>query len=322
MSAAAPVGVVVMAYGTPESPADVAAFYTDVRRGRPPTDEQLADLERRYRAIGGVSPLASRTTAQVEALAAALEARAPGAYRVHYGSKHAAPKIEDAVDAAASDGVGSIVGLVLAPHYSALSVGEYVERASARAATLGLASRFVESWHDEPVLIELLAGRVLDALEGLGASRPVPPQRVEVVVSAHSLPSRILETGDPYPDQLDETAALVASAADLSARGINWRTGWQSAGRTAEPWIGPDILELLPALANDGVTDVVVCPAGFTSDHLEVLYDLDVDAAALARGLGIGFGRTASLNDDPALAQALARRIMVLAGRRTRGILG
>ncbi len=316
------VGVVVMAYGTPASPDGVEAFYTDVRRGRPPSAEQLADLERRYQAIGGVSPLAARTASQVTALAAALEARDPGGYRVHYGSKHAAPKIEDAVAAAVDEGARSIVGLVLAPHYSALSVGEYVERARARAAALEITSRFIESWHDEPVLIDLLATRVLDALGRLGATDPVPPRRVEVVVSAHSLPARILELGDPYLDQLATTAALVAERAGLAARGVRWRTGWQSAGRTTETWIGPDILELLPQLAAEGVTDVVVCPAGFTSDHLEVLYDLDIDAAALAARLGIGFARTASLNDDPALADALAAKIVALASGSAPGPLG
>lgn len=307
MSPAAPfrVGVVVMDYGTPSGPGDVLAYYTDIRRGRPPSAEQLADLVRRYDAIGGVSPLAARTAAQVAAIARALEAADPGRFLVVHGAKHTHPSIEEALDELHAAGVGRFVGLVLAPHYSALSVGEYLSRARRRAEELGLEAAFVERWGTEPALVEVLAERVREALGS------VAPQgtRDELVVTAHSLPVRILETGDPYPDELRETAALVAERAGVT----RWRTGWQSAGRTSEPWLGPDICEPLPELAAEGAEAVVVCPAGFTSDHLEVLYDLDVDAKAVAARLGIRFARTASLDDEPRVAAALASRVAALA---------
>ncbi len=305
----APTGVVVMDYGTPSSPEELLAYYTDIRRGRPPSAEQLADLRRRYDAIGGVSPLARCTAAQVAAISSALETLETGAFVVAHGSKHSSPRIEDAVDALAAQGAGRIVGLVLAPHYSRLSVGDYLARARVRAEAAGLPSTFVESWHDEPALVEVLAERVTEAFASLPAHADGRRARPELVVTAHSLPSRILEDGDPYPDQLAETAALVAERAGVA----RWRTGWQSAGRTPESWLGPDILEIIARLADEGVTSVVVCPAGFTSDHLEVRYDLDVEASSLARRLGLGFARTESVNDEPRVARALALRVAAAA---------
>lgn len=295
-------GVLVMAYGTPAGLEDVGTFYADVRRGRTPSPEQLDNLVARYLAIGGVSPLNARTAAQLVGLGNALEAIEPGAYAVRYGAKHAAPRVEEAVDAIAAEGIDQLVGLVLAPHYSRLSVGEYVERAAAQAARRGLACAFVEQWHDDEALVAVLAERVGAGAEALAGRSGGP---LEVVFSAHSLPARILETGDPYPGQLAETASLVAARAGLAS----YRTAWQSAGRTPEPWLGPDILEVLPTLAGEGFASVLVCPAGFTSDHLEILYDLDVEARAAAERLGLGFARTGSLNDEPRVMAALARRI-------------
>jgi len=306
MNTVKPIGVVVMAYGTPASPEDILPYYVDIRRGRPPTDEQLADLVRRYDAIGGVSPLAQRTAAQVDAVRRALDELRPGAYTVVSGAKHTHPKIEDAVDELADRAVEQIVGVVLAPHYSSMSVGEYLGRAKERADARGLESTWVERWHDDETLTDVLAERVRAAMATL--ERPGArgaPERVELVVSAHSLPQRILAAGDRYPVELAETGELVASKAAVES----WRVGWQSAGRTPEPWIGPDILELLATLAGEGFDGVVVCPAGFTSDHLEVLYDLDIEARNVADNLGLAFARTPSLNDDPRIAAALARRV-------------
>ncbi|MDA8296026.1 MAG: ferrochelatase [Actinomycetota bacterium] len=294
-------GVVVMAYGTPSDPDDVERFYLDVRRGRPPSPEQLADLKRRYDAIGGTSPLNARTAAQVAALQRALEVLEPGGYLVAYGAKHSAPKIEAAVTELAGRGVREVVGVVLAPHYSRLSVGEYLERAGERCAELGLTCGFVRHWHDEEALIAALAGRVREAAAALAPARG----EIEYCFTAHSLPERILAEGDPYPDELAETARLVAARLRLP----HYRIGWQSAGRTPEPWIGPDILVMLRELAAQGVGGVVVCSAGFTADHLEVLYDLDIEAAQLAAALGLAFSRTASLNDDPAVFAGLAKRV-------------
>jgi protoporphyrin/coproporphyrin ferrochelatase len=288
---AADAGVLVMAYGTPATPADVEAYYTHVRRGRPPTPELLAELRARYDAIGGTSPLLERTRAQAAGLAAALG----DGYRVELGMKHAAPFIEDGVAALVAAGVGSMVGLVLAPHYSRLSVGEYGGRARAAADEAGVPLAMVESWHLEAGYVDLLAGFVRDGLAGL-------PDGAEVVFTAHSLPARILADGDHYPAQLEETAAAVAERAGVG----DWSVGWQSAGRTPEPWIGPDVLDVLLARARDGSAGVLVCPAGFVSDHLEVLYDLDVEAARLAADMGLPFARTRMPNDHPLFCSTLA----------------
>ena len=294
----APVGVLLMSYGTPASPADIEAYYTDIRRGRPPTAEQLADLRRRYAAIGGISPLAAITRAQAAGVQAALDADAPGRFRVFLGAKHAAPSIEDGVAAMSTARVTDAAAVVLAPHYSELSVGEYLARAARAAADAGIGLHPVRSWHLAPPLVDALAERVVAALDAIGSDRV----DTEVVVTAHSLPARIVEAGDPYPGQLRETGAAVVERAGVT----RWRVGWQSAGRTAEPWLGPDIADTIRAVAAEGAAGVVVCPAGFTSDHLETLYDLDVDARRVATEAGIAFARTASLNDDPRLCAAVA----------------
>ncbi len=292
MSDASPIGVLLMAYGTPAGADDIEGYYTHVRRGRPPTEEQLADLRRRYQAIGGTSPLLERTQEQ----AAGLQAALGDGYRVELGMKHAPPYIEDGVAALVAAGITSIVGLVLAPHYSSLSVGEYAKRAEATAAMAGATLTMVKSWHLAPGYLDLLT-RFVGAEVARLAVDPI-----EVVFTAHSLPTRILDMGDPYPDQLTETANAVADRAGID----RWSVGWQSAGRTPEPWIGPDLLAILPTLVEAGAAGVVVCPAGFVSDHLEVLYDLDIEARTAADGLGLAFTRTPSPNAHPDFSATLA----------------
>ena len=283
-------GVLVMAYGTPATPADVEGYYTHVRRGRPPTPELLAELRGRYEAIGGTSPLMERTRAQAAGLAATLG----DGYRVELGMKHAPPFLEDGVAALAGTGATRLVGLVLAPHYSRLSVGEYASRVRAAAADLGVDVAMVESWHVELGYLDLLARFVREGLADL-------PAGAEVLFTAHSLPARILADGDPYPAQLEETAAAVAERAGVE----RWSVGWQSAGRTPEPWIGPDVLDVLRSRASEGSPGVLICPAGFVSDHLEVLYDLDIEAARLASELGLPFARTRMPNDHPQFCSTL-----------------
>ncbi len=301
----APLGVVVMAYGTPATPADIGAYYAHIRRGRPPEPAQLAELTARYEAVGGTSPLADRTEAQRLALVDALAARRPGGTRVVLGQKHAAPFIEDAVASLAADGTTRVVGLVLAPHFSRSSVGEYQRRLADAATGHGMASAGIESWHLEPAYLGFLAGAVDAGLQGL-------PERTEVLFTAHSLPERALE-GDPYPDQLQESAAAVAELVGLD-RGAGWSLAWQSAGRTADPWRGPDILEVLRDVAATGRADgVLVCPQGFVSDHLEVVYDLDIEARRVADDLGLPFARTRVLNDDATTFAALADRVLAIA---------
>jgi ferrochelatase len=283
-----------MAHGTPASAGEILPFYTRIRRGRPPEPEQLAELEGRYRAIGGVSPLAERTRAQVDAVRAELEARSPRRYVVVFGAKHTDPLIEDAAAALASAGLEQVVGLVLTPHASSMGSQEYLDRAA--AALPGTRFVGVGPWYAEPAFVALLAARVTAALGTL-------PGRRRVIFTAHSLPERIRQSGDTYPQQLAESARLVAEAAGLE----EWLVAWQSAGRTPDPWLGPDVRDEVRRLAADGTTDaVVVCPIGFVADHLEVLYDLDVEVAAVASECGIGFARTASLNDDPAFVSVLA----------------
>ena len=292
--------VVLMAYGTPRTPDEILPYYTDIRRGRPPTDEQLADLTARYAAIGGISPLASRTEAQRVALQTALDRADTRHYHVVLGLKHAAPSIEQSVDDLAAQGFRRIVGLVLAPHYSAFSIGQYLDRLRAAAAPHDIAVHGIESWATEPAFIDFIA-------TDLRATLATLPGQTRVVFTAHSLPERIISAGDPYPAQLRCTAESVAAAVGLQ----DWSIAWQSAGRTPEPWLGPDILQVIDDLAADGHTrSVLVSAVGFVSDHLEVLYDLDIEARRRADRQGIAFARTTCVNDDAAVMAALADRVI------------
>jgi ferrochelatase len=276
--------VILMAYGSPERIADVPAYYADIRGGRPIAPENLADLVERYRRLGieESSPLNAITEQTRTALEGEL------GLPVFTGMKHWTPRIADAADAAVSSGAEQVAGLVLAPHFSALSIAGYreqLERALDRRTEL----HFVESWHDEPGFVDLLAERV----RGTDA---------HVVFTAHSLPARILESGDPYRDQLLETAQLVAERGALET----WSFSFQSESQTGEPWLGPDILDHLRELHGGGVRAVLVCPIGFVADHLEIRWDLDHEAAELAEELGLAFGRIEMPNADPAFVQVLA----------------
>jgi ferrochelatase len=276
-------GVVVMAYGTPATTDDIEPYYTHIRRGRPPAPEQLAELRMRYDAIGGLSPLHRITQSQRDVIEQSLGE----GYDVRLGYKHASPFIEEAVAQLAVD---DIVGVVLAPHYSRGSVGEYVDR---------LGHRAVESWHDLPEWRAFHAEAIERALATM-------PSRTHVVFTAHSLPERVLE-GDRYEDELMTSATAIAETIGLGAG--SWSIGWQSAGRTPEPWRGPDIAETLTTIEADGV---VVCPQGFVSDSLEILYDLDMLARDVARDARIVFARTPMVNDDATVLGALADRVRSL----------
>jgi protoporphyrin/coproporphyrin ferrochelatase len=277
--------VILMAYGSPDRLEDVPAYYADIRGGRPIKPEHLDDLVARYRRLGieESNPLNEIT----EAARAALEAEL--GLPVFTGMRHWTPRIAEAVEAALGGGAETIVGLVLAPHYSAMSIGKY--RAQLVEALDGRADlRFIERWGHEPGFVELLA----DRLE--------PHRQEHVVFTAHSLPARIVDEGDPYRDELLETAQLVADRAGTR----EWTFSFQSASPTGEPWLGPDILEHLNELAACDVRDVVVCPIGFVADHLEIRWDLDIEAAERAKELGIRLGRIELPNADPAFIQVLA----------------
>jgi len=263
----------------------VRPYLEDVRGGRPVSDEAVEELAERYRRIGGRSPLDDVTEAQRAALEREL------GVPLFVGMKHWQPRIAEAVESALEGGATRIVGLVLAPHYSRLSIGEYRERLE--AAVAGRAEVvLVESWHDHSGFLDVLADRV----RGTGAW---------VVFTAHSLPERILDEGDPYREQLLETSRLVAERAGLE----RWSFAFQSASATGEPWLGPDVLEELDRLHTAGVGKVLVAPIGFVSDHLEILWDIDIEARERAAELGLELERIESLNDDPAFVRALAELV-------------
>lgn len=298
--------VVLMAYGTPRTKEEILPYYTDIRRGRPPTPELLEELTARYEAIGGLSPLKQLTEAQRDALQRELDALDPGRYHVTLGLKHATPFIEEAVAEVAAAGFRRIVGVVLAPHYSSYSIGQYIGRVREAAAPHGIEVTGVDSWATEPAFVEFLAADMRKKLASM-------PANTKVLFTAHSLPQRIIDGGDPYPEELRATAEAVAASVGLT-RWSQWSIAWQSAGRTPEPWIGPDILEVLDSFGAQRGTDepidgVLVSACGFVADHLEVLYDLDIEAAAHAEKMGLAFARTACVNDDAAVMAALARRV-------------
>ncbi|MCZ8513331.1 ferrochelatase [Paenibacillus filicis] len=305
------VGVLVMSYGTPESLDQIEAYYTHIRRGHPPTPEQLQDLKDRYEAIvGGVFPLRENTDKQVKALEARLNEKHPGtAFICYQGLKHAAPFIEDGVERMVQDGLEEAVGVVLAPHYSVMSVGGYIKRAEEKAKELGLKMSFVRSYQLHPKLIDALTERVE---EGLRRFEGVDKDQVRVVFTAHSLPEKILEMKDPYPEQLLETSKAIVDRLGLT----NWQFGWQSAGKTGVPWLAPDILDVLQTIRTENQADnVLVCPIGFVSDHLEILYDLDIEAQQTAKELGLHLERTLSLNTDPLYMEALSDVVYAQAER-------
>ena len=288
--------VVLMAYGSPERLADVPAYYADIRGGRPIAPEHLEDLVERYRRLGieESSPLNAIT----ERTRAALEAEL--GLPVLTGMKHWTPRIADAAEAALALGADTVVGLVLAPHYSSLSIAGYreqLEQALAGRADLV----FVESWHTEPGFLDLLADRIRGTAS-------------HVVFTAHSLPERILAAGDPYKDQLLETSRLVAERAAID----DWSFSFQSESPTGERWLGPDILDHLEALHARGADDVLVCPVGFVSDHLEIRWDLDVEARERAAQLGMRVERIEMPNDDAPFVATLAavvRRVLRVPSR-------
>jgi ferrochelatase len=308
-----PIGVLVMAYGTASGPDDIERYYTDIRGGRTPTAEHLDELRSRYAAIGNVFPLLDTTRAQAEGVVERLNLGGGGdAYRAYLGMKHSPPSIPDGVQAMRDDGIERGVGIVMAPHWSGMSVETYVERVREAVADGAPAFTFVRSYHDHPAFTGFLAERVREALAGLPDDAR---EGAAVIFSAHSLPVRTLPDGSQrckacdcadacrYRDGLQTTADLVAEQIGLD----DYLIAWQSAGRTADPWWGPAVDEVILQLAAQGHTAVVVCSAGFVADHLEILYDLDIEAKGVAEEAGIAFARTRMPNADPAYLDVLAQ---------------
>jgi ferrochelatase len=295
-----------MSYGTPESLDQIEAYYTHIRRGQPPSPEQLKELKNRYEAIiGGVFPLRENTNNQVKALQDQLS-RNQYVYdfSCYQGLKHAYPFIEDGIQEMAKDGITEAVGIVLAPHFSIMSVGSYIKRAKDAAGQLGISMKFVQSYHLHPLLIQTLSGRLADALDKFPEASK---DEIRVIFSAHSLPENIVEMNDPYPQQLLETSRAISAEMNIT----NWQFAWQSAGKTAMPWLGPDIIDVLRTIHHDElIKHVIISPIGFVSDHLEVLYDIDIEAQRAAAELGIHLERTASLNTDPLYMKVLAESVI------------
>jgi ferrochelatase len=308
MSVRLPVGVLVMAYGGPASLDEIPGYLADIRAGRPTPREVLAEITESYRAIGGSSPILDVSRRQVDAVAEQLS----DGYRCYLGMRHWAPWIEEVVGEMVDDGVTHAVSLVLAPHFSAMSVARYQQKVADGLDLYRGRIDFdhVPSYHDAPGLIEAFAARVT---EGLSCWPEAERERVHVVFSAHSLPERVLSSGDPYDLQCRGTARLVAERAGLPDG--RWSWSYQSAGRTPEPWAGPDLGEHLEELGAQGIRDVVCVPVGFVSDHVEILFDIDHRARAIADELGMRLERPPALNDDPLFVGALATVVRERAAR-------
>jgi ferrochelatase len=291
-----PTGVLVLSHGTPAAREEVEGFYTRIRHGHPPTPALLDDLVRRYDAIGGLSPLTARTASQVRGLARQLDDDAPGRFVVENATKYATPSIEDAAERLVDAGVDVVVGVVLSPLHAASSTDDYHHRAEA-AFDGRVEYRPISSWFDEPGFAGVVGRRLVEALAGT-------PRPATVAFTAHSLPTRT-PGADEYAHELAALAAAVADDAGVH----DYLVCWQSAGRTNDEWLGPGLLEVVAALDPLASPAIVVCPAGFVSDHLEVLYDLDIEATLAAAARGIALRRTRSLNDDPAFLAVLARLV-------------
>lgn len=294
--------ILVMAYGGPNSLDDVEPYLLDVRGGRKTPPELVEEIRERYAQIGGRSPLLEITRAQARALEERLNAEAgTSRYRAYVGMRHWYPYIQEAVAQIAADGLNQVVALCMAPHYSRMSIGAYFRKVQEAQEALGveLEVAYIESWHDHPLFIQAVAQKVQEALQRFPSeSRP------RIVFTAHSLPAAIMEQGDPYDAQLRETARLVAERAGIGTE--EWQFSYQSAGASNLKWLGPAIEDVVVELADAGHKEILVVPIGFVSDHVEVLYDIDIECHQLAKARGVQLERTESLNTDPTFVEALA----------------
>ncbi len=299
-------GLLVMAYGTPYKPEDIEPYYTHIRRGRRPSDELLEDLKQRYEAIGGTSPLAQITNDQAHGLADHLNSiQEKIEFKVYIGLKHIHPFIEDAVKQMKEDGIEEAVSIVLAPHFSSFSVKSYNQRAKDTAAELGgPLIHSIASWYKEPTFIQYWKDQIVNTFQSIPEEEH---DQTVVVFSAHSLPEKIIANGDPYPQQLEETAELITEAAGLNHTAI----GWQSAGNTPDPWIGPDVQDLTRELyAEHRYKHFIYCPVGFVAKHLEVLYDNDYECRIITEELGVSYHRPEMPNAKPEFIDCLSQVVL------------
>jgi protoporphyrin/coproporphyrin ferrochelatase len=301
MSTQNPIGIFILAYGTPETLDDVEPYYTHIRGGRKPAPEALENLRERYRLVGGRTPLKDLTFAVADGVQARLDAEAPGRYRVFVGMKHWHPFIAETVPQILEAGIAEVTAVVLAPHYSRYSLEGYRKyiKQALEGTERPFELHFVESWHDHPAFRSLIADRVRETLAKFPADAR---DEVKVLFSAHSLPEKIVAAGDPYPEQLRESAAGIAELLGIP----DWRFCYQSAGMTGEPWLGPDILDYLEELHAEGVRNVLSVPFGFVADHLEVQWDIDTEAQDKAAELGMTLHRIRMPNADPKFVELIA----------------
>ncbi len=294
-------GLLVMAYGTPYKEEDIERYYTHIRHGRRPSEEMLEDLKGRYKAIGGISPLAEITEKQAKALEETLNSCQDDIeFKAYLGLKHIEPFVEDAVSQMKEDGIEEAVSIVLAPHFSTFSVKSYNGRAHQQAENLGIRLTSVESWYKEPKFIQYWVDRLNETIASMSEEER---NHFVLIVSAHSLPEKILQQNDPYPDQLRETAELIAEGAGVK----NLELGWQSAGNTPEPWLGPDVQDLTRELhEKHDYKAYIYIPVGFVAEHLEVLYDNDYECKVITDELGTGYYRPAMPNSNPLFIDAMA----------------
>ena len=298
------IGVLLMAYGTPRRLDEVEAYFTHIRRGRKPSEDEVEELKERYRSIGGVSPLYEITEAQAKGLQDALERKKPGRFRVYLAMKHSPPFIANVVEQMIRDGIREIVALVLAPHESRMIIDDYMRYARDILAAHPEAKPYVvRTWHLNEQYLSALRKRIQ---RELAAFPQAGPKHTVVLFTAHSLPEKILATQDPYPIRLEETARALADHLSLP----HWRRAYQSEGKTPFPWLGPDIREVLEELKTEAHSQVLVVPIGFVADHLEIFYDIDNEAQAHARELGLTLRRTESLNADPEFLEGLAEEVL------------
>ena len=304
-------GLLVMAYGTPYKEEDLERYYTHIRHGRKPSPEMLQDLKDRYEAIGGISPLATITKEQAEKLEHHLNSSQDVIeFKMYLGLKHIEPFVEDAVADMHRDGIEEAVSIVLAPHFSTFSVKSYNGRAKEEAEKLGGPTiHSVESWYQEPKFIDYWVNQVKNTYSLMTEEQR---EKAVLIVSAHSLPEKIIVAGDPYPQQLQETADLIAKKAGIK----NYEIGWQSAGNTPEPWIGPDVQDLTRDLnKKKGYTSFVYIPVGFVSDHLEVLYDNDTECKIVTDEIGADYYRPGMPNARLEFIDCLATVVLKKIGQ-------
>ncbi|MEH6939904.1 ferrochelatase [Bacillus sp. JJ664] len=300
------IGLLVMAYGTPYKESDIERYYTDIRRGRKPTPEMLEDLTDRYRSIGGISPLAKITLEQGKALESDLnEIQDKVEFKLYLGLKHIEPFIEDAVDQMKNDGITKAISIVLAPHYSTFSVKSYNERATNHSEKIdGPIITHVDDWYREERFIQYWVREVEEILEPMNDHER---EKTAFIFSAHSLPEKILTYGDPYPEQLKQTAELVVAQAGIR----HYFLGWQSAGNTPEPWLGPDVQDLTHELDEKYDFDTYVyLPLGFVSEHLEVLYDNDIECKYVTEKIQKRYVRPPMPNTDPLFISGLSTVVL------------